>query len=98
MWFIVFLALSDTSFSRGVDEDDFSLDEAEEEGDTTATLLANARKSGNLASTTAKRTEPEQPSSVTRGTKRKKTGHVNKDLRPPHLRDDHVFNNQGKQS
>ena len=111
--------MSDTSFSRGVDEDDFSLDEAEEEGDTTATLLANARKSVNLAPTAAKRTEPEQPSSVTRGTKRKKTGHVStgsvdnvqksgagsrvsvnflnsdkwaKDLRPPHLQDDQVFN------
>ena len=111
--------MSDTSFTRGIDEDDFSLDEAEEEGDTTATLLANARKSVNLAPATAKRTEPEQLTTNARSSKRKKTGQENhgslgnaqksgassrvsvnflnsdkwaKDLRPPHLQDDHVFN------
>ena len=48
------LALSDTSFTKGVDSD-FSLDEGENEGDNTAVLLANARKSVNLPDNSSKR-------------------------------------------
>ena len=48
------LALSETSFTKGVDSD-FSLDEGENEGDNTAVLLANARKSVNLPDNSSKR-------------------------------------------
>ena len=53
----LFLALSNTSFPRvrGLDNEDFSLDEGNDEVDTTATLLNNARQSVNIADKTGKR-------------------------------------------
>ena len=62
------LALSDTSFTkdRGLEEDEFSLDEGDNEVDTTATLLRNARQSVNIADKTVKRSAPVQSSGGTR--------------------------------
>ena len=98
--------MSDTSFTRGVDDEDFSLEDEENEADTTDALLQSARRSVNIASKptrkpagkkrTVQMTEPVQQ-------KRKKTtgnAAVNflntdkwsKEVRPPHLHDDDVFN------
>ena len=37
-------ALSDTSFTRGVDHEEFSLDEGDDDVDTTTGLLSSARQ------------------------------------------------------
>ena len=42
--------MSDTSFTRGVDDEDFSLEDEEKEADTTDALLHSARSSVNIAS------------------------------------------------
>ena len=53
-----FIALSDTSFTRELDDNEFSLDEGEGEGDTTDNLRNNARQSVNIAGKAKKRNAP----------------------------------------
>jgi hypothetical protein len=64
----LFLALSDTPFTRdcGLYNEDFSLDEGNDEVDTTTTLLNNARQSVNIADKTGKRSAPVQNSGGTK--------------------------------
>ena len=118
----LFIALSDTSFTKTVDDDEFSLDENEEnEADTTETLLQKARKSVNIPSKpsgnhTWKKSSSEQVSvsgkrsrnvQITAPAQKKKRTEVtienvavnflnsdkwSKEVRPPHLNDDDVFN------
>ena len=117
-----FLVLSETSFTD-LQDGEYSLDE--DDGDTTAALLNNARQSVNLPPQTAKRAAPATASSATERAKkrkensgqarsgscqqstlsvhepaptaRKSVNFLNSDkwgqeMRPPHLRDDDVFN------
>ena len=121
--------MSDTSFTKPVDDEDYSLDEEEEEQDTTALLLGAARKSVNLPDV-ANKNAPKRPAprTVVSNAKRQRRNSgtrssagvapvsstrvaqsvattarqiaVNflnsdkwgKDVRPPHLEDDDVFN------
>ena len=55
-------ALSDTSFTRGVDHKEFSLDKGDDDVDTTAGLLSSARQSVNISDKTSKRSAPEPAS------------------------------------
>ena len=121
--------MSDTSFTKTVE--DYSLDEDEEVGETSALLLANARKSVNLPGTVnaPKRAAPSTVAPVSNPKKKRGNGRVasnsvpsipislsttrvtptnvstngsavnflnsdkwGKDIRPPHLEDDDVFN------
>ena len=50
--------MRDTSFTREHDDNEFSLDEGEGEGDTTDNLRNNARQSVNIAGKAKKRNAP----------------------------------------
>ena len=116
--FLFPLALSDTSFTKALEEDDYSLDEEEEVDDSIA-LLTAARKSVNLpisssssngrgrvatkpsaapsASTTGKEKSKKKTKSKEIAATKQAVNFLNsdkwsKELRPPHLEDDEVFN------
>jgi hypothetical protein len=107
-------ALSDTSFTRGVNHEEFSLDEGDDDVDTTAGLLSSARQSVNISDKTSKRSAPEPASGGAKKSKvapTKKTPSVGnkavnflnsdkweKEVRPPHLMDDDVFNSLSVES
>ena len=116
--------MSDTSIGDGrLDDGNFSLDEDEAEGDTTAALLENARQSVNLPARSQKRaavssatgpakkqregaaqplttrasSSASRQNQETRFSQGKSVNFLNsdkwdKDVRPPHLMDDDVFN------
>ena len=111
--------MSDTSITKGIEEE-YSLDEEEpEEDNTSVALLSAARKSVNLpavsnkttnpalarittvdtrsTSKTKKKSKPAKESTDSSAQPRQAVNFLNsdkwsKDLRPPHLEDDEVFN------
>ena len=67
---ILFLAESDTSFTRGVEDGEFSLDE--DEGENSIQLLADARKSVNLPAVATSKRAAKSTETATRNAKKKK--------------------------